>query len=519
MIHRAGTFAALLAVIGLSVLFGVILSGRLNGPAPALAAAEPVVQPAPEPVRLAPVVSGPSLPGFADIVERSLPSVVGVTNTQAHEQDPSRGNRFHDEFFHWFFGQPDERERSPFERFERGFGSGFVVSSDGYILTNHHVVAEADRIVVGLLGGQKLPAEVVGRDPAIDLAVLKVDPRGVPLQALPLGDSDKLRVGEWVIAIGNPLEFQQTVTVGVVSAKERRVQIGDTDSAVVHFIQTDAAINFGNSGGPLLDASGNVVGISTAIRRGNQAEGIGFALPINEVRAALDQLLSGGQVRRGYLGISLNTTGLDEVSAEYYGLPDTRGAIVKRVEADRPADQAGLRKDDVIRKVNGQVVKDNLDLIRKISSRKPGDAVQLEVFREGKTLVKTVRLVERELTTQARGDQRPPEDPAEPEEHVAASGLGVTVENLVPSVRERLELDDDVKGVLVTGVDFDSAAADAGIAPRAIILSVNDREVPKVSDWNQVVERLRPGAPVKIEVLDPRLDESRYVFIRVPEEK
>ena len=400
MSNRGFQFLSLLAVIGVSIVFGVVVGGWLNAPRVVLA------QPVAGGIQLAPAQSGGTMVGdFADTVEAAMPAVVRVTSSRLpdgassgeREPDPER------DLWRWFFG-PDP-QRSPQDQQEPriGEGSGFIISADGYLLTNNHVVEESDRVDVALADGREFVAEVVGTDPPIDLALLKITPRdGEKLPVLPLGDSEDLRVGEWVIAIGNPLEFEHTVTVGVLSAKERSVPVGGTDMGVVSFLQTDAAINFGNSGGPLLDARGNAVGINTAIRRANFAEGIGFALPINHARNSIEQLRESGSVRRGYIGISMDPNGIDEVAREYYGLPDGNGVIIEIITEGGPAERAGLRRFDVIRKVDGSVVRDNRDLIGKISSHRPGDTVRLEVLRDGKK-----RMFELELGDRRKGCARP----------------------------------------------------------------------------------------------------------------
>jgi serine protease Do len=377
---------SLLAVIGISTVFGIVLGGWIHTPRVAHAAgpAEPgVVQLAPAATRSA------GIRDFADVVEESMAGVVGVTAQNDGSSDdgeaPSDDQRR--ELFEFFFG-PDGMPRGqepPEQRPRIGQGTGFIISDDGYILTNNHVVEDADRVKVSFSDGSEESARVVGTDPSIDLALLKVEKRG--LKALPLGDSEQLRVGEWVIAIGNPLEFEQTVTVGVLSAKNRRVPLPSTDQqGLVTFLQTDAAINFGNSGGPLLDIDGNVVGINTAITRQNLAEGIGFALPIDQARRVVNQLRDFGQVRRGYIGIGMNTAGIDADSQEYFKLPDRFGVIIDSVRDDSPAADAGLRPFDVIRSVDGKKVMDNDDLIARISSFMPGDRVALDVYRDGEPI-------------------------------------------------------------------------------------------------------------------------------------
>ena len=358
--------------------------------------------------------------------------------------------------------------------------------------------------------------EVVGTDPPIDLALLKIDTGdGEALPALPLGDSERLRVGEWVIAIGNPLEFEHSVTVGVVSAKQRRVPIGTTDSGVVTFIQTDAAINFGNSGGPLLDARGEVVGINTAIRRANFAEGIGFALPINHARSVIEQLRERGFVRRGYIGITMNPNGVDAAARDYYGLPDSYGVIVEEVTEGGPAAQAGLERFDIIREVDGAAVRDNAELISSVASKQPGDTVRVKVLRDGEPRSFDIVLGDREEGLRAATGDGGPAPGQEPREE-GSGGLGFTVENLTPAQRDRLELSRDVRGVLVTEVEFNSDAADKGITPVMIISAVNDEAIRSVAEWNEAMERVSPGDAVKVAGLDVR-GRPFSVYLRAPE--
>jgi len=512
---RATGFLALSAVIGLSIAFGMVIGGKLNAPEMVLAA------PDVKPLKLAPAATGgPGMMNFADIVEQAMPAVVSVTS-MIGDEEREEGSRLFDQFRN-FFGEPEseperERRRSPHEPRIRE-GSGFIISSDGYLMTNNHVVEDADRIVVGMQNGDEYEARVIGTDPSIDLALLKIDPGDDELLSLSLGDSESIRVGEWVIAIGNPLEYEHTVTAGVVSAKQRRVPIGGTDTGVVSFIQTDAAINFGNSGGPLLDSRGNVIGINTAIRRANFAEGIGFALPINHARRVMEQLREKGYVSRGFIGITMNAGGIDEEAREFYGLPDTHGVIIQGVEPDGPADTAGLRKGDIVRSVDDETVRDNMDLITKISSHQPDDRVKLEVFRGGETIKMTATLGDRMEGLKAQAGGRRGRTPGRTEEPVPvkSTGLGITVENFSNSDRDNLYLEEDVEGVLITGVDYETEASDKGIRPGMVVVSVNDVPVRDVGDWDASLEGLRPGSPVKLDLMfGPR---GRWIFLRVPEE-
>jgi serine protease Do len=513
MNSKAFGFVSLLAVIGASIVFGMFIGGKLNAPQIALASQRSTTPP----LELAPAATsaGPTQ-SFADVVERSIPAIVSVTSSTVREGGDEEAPQTPEDLWRRFFG-PDEPRREPRPERSFGAGSGFIISQDGYVLTNNHVVEDTDKVMVGLHDGQEFEATVVGTDPSIDLALLKIESDG-SLPTLPLGNSDGLRVGEWVIAIGNPLEYEHTVTVGVVSAKQRRVPIGNTDSGVVSFLQTDAAINFGNSGGPLLDANGNVVGINTAIRRANYAEGIGFALPIDQARRVIEQLRERGYVRRGFIGITMNPVGIDDDAREYYGLPDTNGVIIDDLTDDGPADRAGLQRGDVIRTVGGEEVRDNLDLIAKISSLQPGDKVELGVFRDGRDLSLTAVLQERKEGLQAQFGGRDPEVRPQEEEPQESSGLGFTVGSLGSRMTERLGIDPNQHGVLITDVEFGSQAADKGIVPNMVLTAIDDAVLRSVSDWNEVLAQLDPGETVKLYLLIPSAAGPRTlsVILRVP---
>jgi len=503
---------SLLAVIGLSIVFGIVIGGFIHAPKIALAA-PPAVQPA---VNVAPaVISNSPVRDFADVADQSMDSVVSVTSRddrlESEDEDEPRSPQ---DLWRHFFGDPnDSQPNRPQMQPRIGEGTGFIISSDGYVLTNYHVVQNADQVKIGFRDGSEESAEVVGTDPSIDLALLKVARSG--LDPLPLGDSDALRVGEWVIAIGNPLEFEQTVTVGVLSAKNRRVPLPTLDSSgLVTFLQTDAAINFGNSGGPLLDIDGKVVGINTAIARQNLAEGIGFALPINHARRVIDQLRNFGEVKRGYIGINMNIAGIDRDAQEYLGLPDRKGVIIDNVTSNSPAERAGLRPFDVIREVDGHTIHDNDELISKISSYMPGEKVDLEVFRKGRTLQLNATLGERPLSQvepAANIEESEPEKPAE------SKGLGITVQAIDPEVRDGLDLRDSLQGVIITDVEFDSLAAEKGILPLRVVTHVNDSPIETVEDWEVEIAKIESGRPVKIDVMVPGANRTnRTFFLRAP---
>ena len=527
--NRRWSVAALFGVVAVSIVFGMIVGGRLN--APAVLHAAPVAASAGAVFPAA--TSTPSrtieLPDFSEIAADTLPAVVGVQNTtveRSADSDP-RGeddeDGSDDRLFRFFFG-PQDRRGSP--ESERGFprpqrrvssGSGFLITSDGYILTNNHVVEGATKIQVTTENGDKYTADVIGTDPMIDLGLIKIDTKGKKLPTLPLGDSDSLKVGQWVMAIGNPFSLEQTVTVGVVSGKKRQVGIGTTVPGLANFIQTDAAINFGNSGGPLIDGHGRVVGISTAIQRGEMAEGIGFAIPINEARKAAEELRTGGSVKRGYLGISMNPTGISDRARSYYGLPDNNGVIVSDISEPGPAASAGVRKHDVIRKIDGTPVKNNQELLSMIASRKPGETVRLEVLRGRETMKIDVKLAIRPIRIEDDGDEPEPKSDDDAVVPSASEGLGIKVQALTSSMRQRLSVDPEIPGVFVASVDPESDAAEEGLGPPQILTAIDDRPVSSVAEWNRIVKDLKPGDTVKIDVLlDGR---TQIFFLSVPTPK
>ncbi len=515
---RKSSFAWMLAVVGVSIVFGMVIGGKLNAPRVMFAAPPAAPASAAAPASLPAPAAGAV--DFADVVEASIPAVVQIVSTSVRKPDSGGADpreMFRDDpFFRFFFERPDPQDRrsAPKERREQSGGSGFLVSEDGYVLTNRHVVDGAVKVDVSLNDGTRYTAEIVGTDPNIDLALLKIDPAGRRLPTLPLGDSDKLRIGQWVIAIGNPFQLSETVTAGVVSAKDRQVPIGDTDAGLANFIQTDAAINFGNSGGPLLDVAGRVVGINMAISRGGMAEGIGFALPINMARSAMEQLRESGKVRRGYLGISM--TDINEAAQQYNDLPDKSGVFVQSVTEDGPAQKAGVREGDIIRKVDGAPVRNGRDLLGRVAPRRPGEKVRLEGLRDGKPFAVEVELATRpDATDLIAGRRSGGSDEGEPGSPTESEDLGIRVETLSPALRERQEIPESVKGVFVADVEAGSEAAAAGVVRGFVITAVNDEPVPGIAAWREAVRRVGAGDAVKIKAVAPG-GISRVFFMRVP---
>ncbi len=414
-----------------------------------------------------------SAPSFADVVAQVNPAVVHV---DVIDEGP---------------GSAEDVVDAPVQDLpRRGEGSGFIVDPEGYILTNHHLVPGAGRIRVRLADRRELPARLVGSDPSTDLALLKLDARGLP--TVRLGDSDRLRVGDWVCAIGNPLEFDHTVTVGVVSSLGRKIWNKSFDA----YIQTDAAINPGNSGGPLVNRHGEAIGISAAVS--SDAQGIGFAVPINVARAVLGQLRDRGKVERGYLGIELQE--LDPDLARMIGLADANGALVLDVQAGEPAAKAGLKRWDVIKSVSGEPIEDGDGLVRRISALPPGTEVQLGVVRDGKPINLKARLDVRGADEEAQ---------SEPAALPAGSGarkgdaLGLAVANLPLVTRQELHLPVDRVGVVVRDV----LGADPGvddIEEGDLVVEINRRPTPDVAAYRRVLASLEPGAPAWLYVFRPR---------------
>jgi len=471
-------------------------------------------------------------PSFADLAERAIPSVVQIASMRYVEDQQDPHEMFRDNpFFRRFFEEEEQQqdapegEGRPQSRPEQSGGSGFFFTTDGYIMTNRHVVEKAEDLRVRTSDDREFEARLIGVDPYLDLAVIKVE-SDAAFPALSLGSSDALRVGEWVVAIGNPIMYRNSVTAGVVSGKGRR--LGFDAAELGDYIQTDAAINFGNSGGPLLNARGEVIGINTAIVRndGNPfrgreglIEGIGFALPMDAARRSLGQLVATGTVRRGYLGVSVGP--LSANGASFYGLPDNKGALVQRVDADTPAAKAGVRQEDVILSVDGRPVSNSSELVNAISAKRPGDLVRLDVWRydaqakRGQKLVIDVTLAERRIgLDEEEGRSAPSQAPKEAE---SETSLGITVRPVRPEMRESLEKR-GIRGVLVTAVDPTSNAYREGLQPGVVITDVNGKPTPTVADFRSVVQSVKPGDVVRVIVRSQDGDQA-LIFFRAPAAK
>jgi serine protease Do len=490
------TTATLTGIIG--VLLGVLLSiprtaGTVSSDAQAMSVAAsdaPRVQ-----EELAPAPAAPGSINFADIASRLNPAVVNIDATARAR----RARRLIDEGV----------RRGPVDPFDlgrrgdaprRGTGTGFLIDAEGHILTNHHVIEGAERITVKLADGRSVRADVVGSDPDTDIALIKVAGPG-PFAHAVLGDSAKVRVGEWVCAIGNPLAYEHTVTVGVVSFIGRKL----FDPSLDNYIQTDAAISFGNSGGPLINSRGQVIGINSAISR--QATNIGFAVPINQARAVLPQLKKLGRVERGFIGVTLRDVDPDlQASLKLSG---ATGALVQDVAPGSPGARVGLRPYDVIVSLDGSPVQTQDRLTRAIAERHPGTSARIEYVRDGRTHAVTVKLAER---------PRQPTDRSVPAERslqrTGPGELGLSLIEIDDSNAHRFDIPSGMTGLLVQRVEPLSAADDGGIERGSIILEVNRQPVNSIAGFRRAVDTVRAGEVLAFYLYEPELDQRAIRTVR-----
>lgn len=427
------------------------------------------------------------LPEFTDLAEKAGPAVVNIATVKTVDTSEQLKNffRFHgpegqgqlDDFFEQFerfFG-----DRFGGERQESSLGSGFIVSADGFIVTNNHVVENADEVKVNLQGPEgeeeSYDAEIVGRDIETDLAVLKIETER-ELPTLTWGDSDAMRIGQWVVAIGNPFGLDHSVTAGIVSAKGRVIGSGPFDD----FIQTDASINPGNSGGPLLNMSGEVIGINSAIVAAGQ--GIGFAIPSAMARRVIAQIKTGKPMERGWIGVTIQD--VDEDTATALNMDEARGALVADVMEGEPADKAGMKTGDVILTVNGKDVADASELLRAIAAIKPGEQAELEVWRKGKVSTLTLTLGQRDAERLAEGIRPEPEEA--PGAEARAEAYGLTLQPVPESMARELGINKGL-GLLVSDVASGTPATKAEIQPGDVILEVNQKPVSNMEKFNAIL--------------------------------
>jgi serine protease Do len=500
---RTHHVATTLLVVG-AVIFGMVLAGGLQLTVPGMTAPQTSTLSATQLVANSGVATTHGLPSFADLAEAVDPAVVSIQAATIEKgplrprgrgrigpgQGQGQGQQDPFEFFFGPRGRGDDDgsgNGGNGRRSDAG-GSGFVISSDGLVVTNYHVIEGATTVKVHL-DNRDYTATVKGSDQATDIALLKID-AGRPLRYLELGDSDHLRVGDWIMVVGNPLNLDKTVTTGVVSAKGR--SIGISDISFENFIQTDAAINFGNSGGPLINMDGQVVGIATAINYG--AENISFAVPVNTLRGILPQLKDRGKVSRGYLGIQIQN--LDYQTSQAFGLPSTDGALVGSVDENTPAGKAGVQHGDIIVQVDGRKVANTRDLINYVSDKGPNASVTLGILRNGQHLDRNVRLGERPTTTAQTEESRP-------DRESGIDWLGLQYDDLTSEVRQGRNIPGSVKGVIVTTVAPTSPLYDARVRPGDVITEVNGQSVASVNDFEKVVKNAKSGSFLRLYVERP----------------
>jgi len=494
---RRFAFVTVVLVAAGSFLVGLIVAGSLT-PAPA---ASRTNRPAVGTASVAHVSSAPALVNFADIAEHLNPAVVNIDATSINDT-PERETTERNGYVHPWEARPHDVD-TPL----RGTGSGVFIEPDGHILTNYHVIQRADRITVKLADGRTLRAHVVGSDPDTDLALIKVE-GSQPFPAAALGDSDTLRVGEWVCAIGNPLAYEHTVTVGVVSYIGRKL----FDKSLDNYIQTDAAINFGNSGGPLINTRGEVVGINAAVSP--RTSSIGFAVPINQAVAVLPQLKSTGRVARGFIGVTL--TDVTPALQRALGLTVSRGAVVQDISVNSPAERADLRPYDVVIDVDGHPVESNEELIHEIAARAPGTVARLSILRDGRHQLLMVKLAERPRRGEEFGGVAPPPDGGTPRPADASlrSPLGITVRELDRTFPGRVEVPEQVKGVVIRAVD-QAGPSYAVLRRGLVIMEINRRETASLAAYEKIVTAARPGDVMAIYFYDPTQGQRSLVTVTV----
>jgi Do/DeqQ family serine protease len=445
-------------------------------------------------------LDGGQLRSYADVAEKTMPAVVNISTDKL--VDNNFQHPFMDDpMFRRFFNMPNDDTHNQQERLEHSLGSGIVISSDGYILTNNHVVENASKIRVTFLGDKEYEAEIIGTDPPTDVALIKIDAENLPI--IQIGDSHKLRVGDQVMAIGNPFGVGQTVTMGIVSALGRNIGLMDYSD----LIQTDASINPGNSGGPLVDMQGELVGMNAAIlSRSGGSQGIGFAIPTAMAMRIVKSLKETGSVQRAYLGVLPQP--VDQSMADYYGMDRPRGVLITRVNEDTPAEKAGLKDGDIILSVDGKEIKNPSMLRNVISLSEVGQDVDLAIVRDGKEKNVKVRLDKFPDPEQLAGANQP-NDPDEDETLV-----GVTVRELTNRMRAAMEtLPEDIEGLLVTGVEQTSNAAREGLAEGDIILEVGREPVTTLEEFQKALGK-NTDRPVFMRVY--KLRQGQSTFIAVP---
>ncbi len=450
-------------------------------------------------------LAAPMPDSFADLAEELDASVVNIATTKVVKGRGAKIPGGKNDPFHDFFGGDDlfkryfgGQEEGGKDYKSQSLGSGFIWDEAGYIITNNHVVEGADEIIVRVTeGGRKFEAKVVGADPKTDVAVLKIEPGKTKLKPVKTGDSDAVRVGDWALALGNPFGLGHTLTVGIISAKERTIGMGPYDS----FLQTDADINFGNSGGPLFDIKGRVIGINAA--KNTQGAGIGFAIPINMAKTVISQLKKDGKVTRGWLGVTVQEVN-DDIS-DIMGLDEPSGALVSEVVENTPAQKAGVRRGDIIIEFDGNRIKNSKQLPFIVASKAPGSVVDMTVLRNGEKVRLSVTLgeLEAEKAEVAEADRQ---------------AIGMVVQEITPELRDALNLESKT-GLVVTDVEAGGAADDAGIRRGDVIVEVNQKQITSLKEIQKELKAAKEGEKASILLLVNRSGGSLFIPVKIPRKK
>jgi serine protease Do len=515
-----------LLVLGAGAALGIYWANSQAHPpvAPASMAGAPAsVQPVVAPLNNNPNPAGDSQQSVGDsrqdAITRAIaqvgPSVVRIEVSGSRQ---ASANDYFRQFFgdngpNFFFNQPVPQQQQPFQ----ALGSGFVIDYQGqkYVITNYHVIADADQIQITTPTGQTFNAKVVGSDATMDIAVLKPQGSGFNLASLTLGDSDQAIIGEWAIALGNPEGLQNSVTVGVVSALHRSIPKPDGNGSFRDLIQTDAAINPGNSGGPLVDANGQVIAVNVAIIRQSQGvpvEGLNFAIAINDVKAALSQLIQQGKFQAAFLGVYMQP--VNPGIAQQFGVPANQGALVDDVIPNSPAAQAGIQHGDIIESIDGQSVKDPNDLQAKVMFRSIGAQVALGLIRNSQSLTVQVTLTARpDNLAQGRGNANPTQPQQQPQQQSGLERDGITVSNLTPELAQQLGISAG-QGVVITQIQPSSVAALAGLQPGDLILEVNRVPIQSINDWNKQVQAVPKGGDLLLTIQQHSSGLKTYVLLQ-----
>ncbi len=435
----------------------------------------------------APIVVDGVRASYSDVVEKTSPAVVRID--AEHKSNPAasvqRSPFLDDPQFRDFFRNMPQQPQQQRPQIQRGVGSGVIVSADGTILTNFHVVDGSEKIVVTMNNNDSFPAKIVGSDQASDLAVLKIEGENLPF--LNLGNSDNVRIGDIVLAIGNPLGIGQTVTAGIISAKGRRTGLSDGGS-FEDFLQTDAPINQGNSGGALVNLNGELIGINSQILSNSQGGGnigIGFSIPSNMAKSVMEQLVENGQVRRGMLGVGIQP--ITQALAENFNVKDKKGVLINDVKKGSAAEKAGIQRDDVIVAINGEKIEDPNTLRNKVAGTLPGTEIKVTVLRDGENKEFTVKLDELETNKAQKSESK--EDKNDTDNSSENGKLGLSLQPATPEILKQLGVPTDTKGLVVTEVDPNGAAAAEGISRGDVILEINRKPVGTIEDVQSALEK------------------------------